>query len=75
MEFEHRVDVSAERERLTKEIARLEKGFAANESKLSSESFLSKAPAHIVEGLRKQHAETTILLEKAKAALAALPKD
>ncbi|MFP5206871.1 MAG: class I tRNA ligase family protein, partial [Acidobacteriota bacterium] len=73
--YEKAIDVPAERERLSKEIARLEKASAANESKLGSESFLAKAPAHIVEGLRKQHAETGTLLEKARAALEALPKE
>jgi len=73
--YERTVDVTAERERLTKEIARLEKISAGNRSKLSSETFLAKAPAHIVEGLKKQEAETTTLLEKACAALAALPNE
>ena len=73
--YERAVDVGAERDRLTKEIARLEKGFNANESKLTSENFLAKAPAHIIEGLKKQHAETSALLEKARVALGALSKE
>ncbi len=73
--YERTVDVAAERDRLSKEIARLEKGFNANESKLTSESFIAKAPAHIVDGLKKQHAETSALLEKARTALEALPKE
>ncbi len=71
--YERQVDVAAERERLTKELARLEKGLMAAEKQLGSESFLAKAPAHIVEGLRKQDAETRALKEKAEAALRALP--
>ena len=66
------IDIPAERERLTKEIAKLEKNIVSNESKLGNEGFLSKAPANIVEGLRKQQAENSELLAKAKAALAAL---
>jgi valyl-tRNA synthetase len=73
--YERTIDVAAERERLSKEIARLEKAFTANESKLNSESFLGKAPPHIVEGLRKQHTETTLLLEKARASLSSLPRE
>jgi len=73
--YERTVDAAAERERLTKEIARLDKAFTANESKLASETFLAKAPPHIIEGLKKQHAETTLLLEKARAAQAALPPE
>jgi valyl-tRNA synthetase len=68
------VDVPAERERLTKDIARYEKGLAAAERQLGNESFLAKAPAQVVEGLKKQEAETRLLLEKAQVALAALPK-
>jgi valyl-tRNA synthetase len=33
---------------------------------------MAKAPAHIVDGLRKQSAETKILYDKTKAALDAL---
>ena len=33
---------------------------------------MAKAPAHIVDGLRKQHSETQILYDKTKAALDAL---
>jgi valyl-tRNA synthetase len=71
--YQKPVDVAAERERLTKDIAKLEKNIANSERQLGNESFLSNAPAHIVEGLRKQDAENRLLLEKAKAALAALP--
>ena len=71
---EDEIDASAEHERLTKDIARYEKGLAAAERQLGNESFLAKAPAHVVDGLKKQEAETRLLLEKARAALAALPK-
>ena len=74
IDYEATIDVPAERERLTKDIARYEKGLAAAERQLGNEGFLAKAPAHVVEGLKKQEAETRLLLEKAKAALAALPK-
>jgi valyl-tRNA synthetase len=67
-------DVPAERERLTKDISRYEKGLAAAERQLGNEGFLAKAPSQVVEGLRKQEAETRLLLEKARAALAALPQ-
>jgi valyl-tRNA synthetase len=73
--YEKKIDVAVERERLTKEIARLEKGVAAAERQLGNEKFLSKAPAHIVEGLKKQEAETRLLLEKALAAMDALPRE
>jgi valyl-tRNA synthetase len=70
--YERTIDVAAERERLTKDIAKYEKGLAAAERQLGNEGFLAKAPAQVVEGLRKQEGETRMLLEKARAALAAL---
>jgi valyl-tRNA synthetase len=69
-----KIDVAAERERLTKDIAKYEKGVTAAERQLGNDSFLSKAPAHVVEGLKKQDSETRLLLEKALATLAALTK-
>ena len=67
--YERTVDVAAERERLTRDIAKYEKGITAAERQLGNEGFLSKAPAQVVEGLKKQAAETKALLEKARAAL------
>ncbi len=73
--YERQIDVAAERERLLKDITKLEKGLAAAEKQLGNETFMAKAPVHIVEGLRKQATETKMLLEKAKAALEALPPE
>ncbi len=70
--YERTVDVPAERERLAKDIIKYEKGLAAAERQLGNDGFLAKAPAHVVEGLKKQEAETRMLLEKARAALNAL---
>jgi valyl-tRNA synthetase len=71
--YERQIDVAAERERLSKELARLEKGLAAAEKQLGNETFMAKAPAHIVDGLKKQAAETRMLYDKAQAALQDLP--
>jgi valyl-tRNA synthetase len=73
--YERTIDVAAERERLTKEIAKREKQDASDERQLNDPAFVAKAPAHIVEGKKKQMAENRLLLEKAKAALEALPKE
>jgi valyl-tRNA synthetase len=70
--YERKVDVAAETERLTKDIAKLEKNLAAAERQLTNEAFLAKAPAAVVDGLKKQQAENNLLLEKAQAALKAL---
>jgi valyl-tRNA synthetase len=71
--YERTIDVPAERARLTKDIEKFEKGISSAERQLGNEGFLAKAPAKVVEGLKKQEAETRLLLEKAQAALAALP--
>ncbi|MDR3744699.1 MAG: valine--tRNA ligase [Acidobacteriaceae bacterium] len=73
--YERQIDIPAERERLTKDLAKYEKGLVAAERQLSNEAFMAKAPAHIVEGLRKQAAETRTLHDKTKAALEALPEN
>jgi valyl-tRNA synthetase len=71
--YERQIDVPAERERLTKDLAKFDKGIMAAEKQLGSEGFLARAPEHIVDGLRRQLAETQLLKDKAAAALAALP--
>ena len=71
--YERQIDVAAERERLEKDLAKYDKGLQAAERQLNNEGFVAKAPGHIVEGLKKQAAETRALKEKAQAALDALP--
>ncbi len=70
--YERKIDVAAERERFTKELARLDKQVAANEARLADESFTAKAPAHIVDGLRKQTADLITLRDKTRGGLDAL---
>ncbi len=70
--YERQIDIPAERERLTKDLAKYEKGLTAAERQLGNEAFMAKAPAHIVDGLRKQHTETKTLYDKTKSALEAL---
>jgi valyl-tRNA synthetase len=73
--YHREIDIPAERERLAKEVAKFEKAITNSERQLTNQAFLEKAPANIVEGLKKQEAENRQLLEKAKAALAALPPE
>jgi valyl-tRNA synthetase len=73
--YERVIDVAAERERLTRDLAKYEKGLLAAEKQLGNEAFIGRAPAHIVEGLKKQAAETRLLYGKTKAALDALPPE
>jgi valyl-tRNA synthetase len=70
--YEQKIDVAAERERLTKEQAKVEKEIANAERQLGNQGFLSKAPAHVVEGLRKRMEELKVLQEKNNSALGAL---
>jgi valyl-tRNA synthetase len=67
--YEKQIDVVAERERLTKELARFEKEQANAERQLGNEGFLSKAPANVVDVLRKRAAELVVLIEKSRRAL------
>ncbi|HUH63931.1 MAG TPA: valine--tRNA ligase [Terracidiphilus sp.] len=73
--YERTIDVAAERERHTKDIAKYEKQLASGERDLANPSFVASAPAHVVEGRKKMVAETRVLLEKARAALRALPPE
>jgi valyl-tRNA synthetase len=65
--FERKVDVAAECERLKREWEKIEKGIARGQRQLANEQFLAKAPATVVEGLRKQQQELTVLQEKTKS--------
>jgi valyl-tRNA synthetase len=67
--YEQKVDVAAERERLIKDLNKLEVQLANAQRQLGNEQFLSKAPPNVVEGLRKQEAELRILIAKIKAPL------
>ncbi len=62
--YERKIDVAAERERLTKELDKIEKEFANNQRQLGNEQFLAKAPEKVVEGLRRRAQELISLREK-----------
>jgi len=64
VEYEKKIDIDAEREKLTKEITKQEKIIANGERQLNNPGFTAKAPAHIVEGLNKQLDEARKLLDK-----------
>ena len=48
------VDAAAERDRLTRQLAPLERHHATLTKKLQTDSFLTKAPAHVVEKVREE---------------------
>jgi valyl-tRNA synthetase len=72
--YEKKIDAAVERDRLTKEIKKLESEFANAQRQLGNEGFLAKAPTQVVEGLRRRHAELEQLLPKMGAALKELDK-
>jgi valyl-tRNA synthetase len=67
--YEKKIDVAAERERLTKELEKIEKEQANGQRQLSNEQFLAKAPAKVVEGLKTRAEELRVLREKTLAKL------
>ena len=71
--YERQIDVAAERERLNKDLAKFDKGLQAAEKQLNNPGFVAKAPPHIIDGLKKQAAETSALRKKAQDALDSLP--
>jgi len=62
--YERKIDVGAECERQKKELDRLQKAIANGQRQLGNEQFLAKAPANVVDNLRKQQAELSMLQEK-----------
>jgi valyl-tRNA synthetase len=62
--FERKIDVAAECDRQKKELERLEKAISNGQRQLDNEQFLAKAPSHVVDGLRKQQQELSVLKDK-----------
>jgi valyl-tRNA synthetase len=67
--YERKIDVAAECDRLKKELEKIEKGIAGGQRQLGNEQFLAKAPANVVENLRKQQQELTVLQDKTQSKL------
>jgi valyl-tRNA synthetase len=68
------VDVAAERARLTKDLATIEKDKKTAEVKLNNENFMAKAPMEVVTEIRERLEFCNAEIERITALLAALPK-
>ena len=67
------IDVKAERERLSKEITRLQGEIAKANGKLNNAGFVAKAPPAVIEQEKKRVAEFGETLAKLETQLSALP--
>nr|WP_315399078.1 valine--tRNA ligase [uncultured Duganella sp.] len=67
------IDVKAERERLAKEIARVEGEINKANGKLSNESFVARAPADVVAQEKERVASFSATLDKMREQFAKLP--
>ena len=74
LDLSQSIDVEAERERLGKEVAKLEKIVKAGEAKLSNEKFVNNAPPAIVQGAKDQLRENQKKLAELQALISALPR-
>ncbi len=68
------INVAAEKERLAKEIARLEGEIVKAQAKLGNESFVARAPAAVVEQEKKRLADFAATVDKLKPQLARLQR-
>jgi valyl-tRNA synthetase len=69
------IDVAAEKERLAKEIARLEGEIVKAQAKLGNESFVGRAPVAVVDQEKKRLADFVATVDKLKPQLERLKRN
>ena len=72
MPLEGLVDVAAETERLNKQLEKVHADTARVTAKLDNESFVTRAPEHVVERQRALHRELVEKAEKLEGQIATL---
>ncbi len=70
--YEKKINVTAERERLRKILEKIETEIANGQRQLTNHQFLAKAPADVIEGIRKRGEDLATQREKIKSQLGAL---
>ncbi|HKR82527.1 MAG TPA: class I tRNA ligase family protein, partial [Terriglobales bacterium] len=65
--YEKKIDIAAERDKITKELQKAENERANGERQLSNEQFIAKAPTHVVDKLRARVEELRVLIDKLKS--------
>ncbi|MEM6665155.1 MAG: class I tRNA ligase family protein, partial [Pseudomonadota bacterium] len=66
------IDISGERQRLSKDMEKLDKEIGGFEKKLGNAQFMERAPDHVIEEQRERKADAEARREKLKGALARL---
>jgi valyl-tRNA synthetase len=69
LDYEKKIDIAVEREKATKELEKIERELENIGRQLANEAFVTKAPAHVVEKLRKRKEELLVLRDKIKKKL------
>jgi valyl-tRNA synthetase len=70
--LEGSLDIEAEKQRLTREITKLEEELATVKKKLANQNFVGRAPAAVVEEHRKRETDFSARLEQLRDRLGAL---